>query len=126
MESFILGAVVAMALWLVMTLALRTPTDEQQQTTETQPKLRAYSTITENELLERLSQAAGSPVYLAILVVVDEKILDWNNQALEENVTHEQLRRRLGGVAALNELKEELEDKISEARERQKEKEKTA
>lgn len=87
------------------------------------PRVQAYAAIGEEELNARLLQAPGSPVYQALLVVVDEEMVRLTEASLEEGLEERVVRHRLGGVDALAGLKTALENRIEQAREAEKGKE---
>lgn len=88
------------------------------------PRVQAYAAISQEELQARLLAAADSPVFAAVLVVVDEEIVRLADAAREEGLAEPKLRHRLGGVDALQGLKDVLEQRIQEAREAEVAKEK--
>lgn len=88
------------------------------------PKLKVVAGISEEELTARFLSAPGSPLYLAVLAVIDEQTLNAVNDCLEETTPDTVLRHRTGGAAALTALKAELEERCQRAREMAEEKEK--
>ena len=86
--------------------------------------MKAVVELTEIELGERLLAAPGSPLYAAIVAVIDLDIIQLVSDALDPKLPEAELRFLLGGVGALNQLKEGMEGRIQEALERKAEMEK--
>jgi hypothetical protein len=85
--------------------------------------LRAVRTVSEAELGEMFLHAPDSPLWRATLAVLDQEVQEGLERCLDERLTIEQMRSRLGGVGALLELKQVFEEREVEARRRQDEKE---
>lgn len=83
------------------------------------PQIVAVKTISEERLQEVFNAAPDNPLFNATLLVIDEKIIEVNNRALELKQPDAETKFHLGGVAALLELKEDLQERERAARQYQ-------
>lgn len=83
--------------------------------------LTKVKTISEAELQELFLQAPDSPLWRATLSVLDQEVQEGLERCLDERLTNEQMRYRLGSVAGLLELRAEYEEREANARRRQEE-----
>lgn len=79
-------------------------------------KLQPVQTISEQELGRRFLNAPNNPLWEATLAVLDLQVQEALDGALEETLSNEQLRTRVGGVAELLRFKANLEDRERTAR----------
>jgi len=77
--------------------------------------LGAVVAISEGELAEMFLHVPDSPGWKATLAVLDLEVQEGLDRCLEERLTNEQLRYRLGCVAGLLEFKEVLLGREREA-----------
>lgn len=80
------------------------------------PALRSVRVIAERELAEMFLNVPDSPGWKATLAVLDQEIQEGVERCLDERLTNEQMRFRLGGVHTLLEFKATLEEHEMEAR----------
>lgn len=79
-------------------------------------KLEPVQVISEQELGRRFLNAPNNPLWEATLAVLDLQVQEALDGALEDTLTNEQLRTRVGGVAELLRFKANLEDRERAAR----------
>ncbi len=80
------------------------------------PPLQAVQVISERELAGRFLNAPNSPLWEAVLAVLDLQVQEALEESLNETLTNEQLRYRIGGVAELLKFKANLGDRERQAR----------
>ncbi len=78
--------------------------------------LRPVQTITEERLAEMFLHVPGTPGWQATLAVLDAETQEACDRAVDERLTNEQMRFRIGGVSALLELKATLLEREEQAR----------
>lgn len=76
----------------------------------------AVATITEARLAEIFLNAPNNPLWDGTLAALDLQVQEELDQTIEESLTNEQLRFRIGGVAALLKFKQALRDYEADAR----------
>lgn len=77
----------------------------------TRPKV-----ISEQELKARFLDAPGSRLFEAVLAVCDDEAQEQLEECLDEALSNEQLRYRVGAVAGIQQVKERLMEYEREAR----------
>ena len=80
------------------------------------PKLAPVTTITERELAGRFHAAPGSPLYEAVLVVIEQRIVASLDAAVDPALTDRDHRWQLGGADALIALRDDLREREHAAR----------
>lgn len=80
------------------------------------PKLKPVEVITQARLGEMFLNAPDNPLWSATLAALDYQVQEEVDDALGEDLTNEQLRHRMGGVAGLLRFKRTLLDYEAEAR----------
>lgn len=80
-------------------------------------KVAPVRAITARELEERFTAAPGNPLFEAVLLVVEEKILDEMGQSMGREVADRDARYHLGGAEALERLRDDLKGREQAARE---------
>jgi hypothetical protein len=88
-------------------------------------KLKLVEVISERELASRFLNAPNSPLWEATLAALDLQVQEELDTTLEESLTNEQLRYRVGGVAGLLRFKANLQDRERQARQTESEQEET-
>lgn len=79
-------------------------------------RLKPVELISERELASRFLQAPNNPLWEATLAVLDLQVQDALEETLDEDLTNEKLRYRIGGVAELLKFKGNLLDRERQAR----------
>lgn len=72
--------------------------------------------ISEQELKARFLDAPGSRLFEAVLAVCDDEAQEQLEECLDEALSNEQLRYRVGAVAGIQQVKERLMEYEREAR----------
>lgn len=78
--------------------------------------LRPVQEITEERLQEMFGAAPDAPLWRATLAVIDDKIPELANRAIDPKLSDAETKFHLGGAAALIELKDDLLDREARAR----------
>lgn len=84
---------------------------EEEEDAPARPKV-----ISEQELKERFLDAPGSRLFEAVLAVCDDEAQEQLEECLDEALSNEQLRYRVGAVAGIQQVKERLMEYEREAR----------
>lgn len=79
-------------------------------------KLAAVEVISERELASRFLNAPNHPLWEATLATLDLQVQDALDETLEETLTDQQLRWRIGGVSELLKFKANLLERERQAR----------
>lgn len=79
-------------------------------------KVAPVRAITARELEERFAAAPGNPLFEAVLLVVEEHILDQMGAAMGQDIPDRDHRWHLGGAAALEKLRDDLKARAEAAR----------
>lgn len=80
------------------------------------PRLQPVRVISERELAARFLNAPNSPLWEATLAALDLQVQEAVEETLEETLTNEQLRARVGGVSELLKFKANLLERERAAR----------
>lgn len=84
------------------------------------PQFARVETVTEERLQEMFLNVPDSPGWKATLAVLDSETLEAVDAAVDERLSNEQMRFRLGQVAGLLAFRQTLLDREVDARKRQK------
>lgn len=79
-------------------------------------KLKPVRVISERELAARFLNAPNSPLWEATLAALDLQVQEAVDETLEETLSNEQLRARVGGVSELLRFKANLLERERAAR----------
>jgi hypothetical protein len=90
------------------------------------PKLTEIRAVSEEELAGMFLHAPDNPAWKATLAVLDLEVQEQLELCLEETLSNDVLRHRLGAVAGLLRFKQVLRDRETEARRREQEREEPA
>lgn len=89
---------------------------EEKEDEPTRPKV-----ISEQELKARFLEAPGSRLFEAVLAVCDDEAQEQLEECLDEALSNEQLRYRVGAVAGIQQVKERLMEYEREAKRKESE-----